>query len=571
MAVVNEEGPERHRSPENRRRDGEDLSGKLKWLLFGRMVIVLFCTAVLLIYGIGVGYFWAAYRLLFSVFLLNLFYILIFAKIRRYDRFAFLQILMDGLWVTLLIYFTGGVQNIFTFLYLLIILAATLLISGRFGIYFASGAAILTSLVSLSYYFAGNYSWKLPLVPADLVALVRMKWNYVVANLVAQGVAYHVVALLATLLARELRKVRVYYQEILEQMGDGLLAVDRSGQILFINDKIRELLSYKKQDMLVGRDIRYIFRRKEDNQILEVLLRPLEQTFEMEVEMRVGKKSIEVKTTVLRDKQGRVYGVIGIFSDLTLKKRLEEAERRALRLEGIEEVAMGIAHEIRNPLASIRGGVQEIAKIGLPDEDSLRLSEIIVKESDRLDGIINEFLQFARMKPALLQKVDVEKVLDEVSILLRSRSGTEEVRVNTDLIEGFFCSGDPELLKQLFLNLGINAIEAMKDGGELTISMHSHSKAERFSEEDRGHREFLSVRNGVEVEFRDTGRGIPTEDRIKIFTPFYTTKEGGTGLGLSVASKIVRTHRGMIEVESEPSVGSSFRVWLPKAEGGLDS
>ncbi|HVY62780.1 MAG TPA: ATP-binding protein [Planctomycetota bacterium] len=564
----------------------EDLSQRVQWLLFFRLAVaVVGIVLTLLVEGGGVKD-RAPYVLLITAVGLDLGYLAVLKRVKDLRRFAAVQIAIDGLIESALCYLTGGVYSFAAILYFGSILAASLCVSSRFSLTFALGATTALASIHVAYHVAAVKEVNLPFVAESVLDEHRIRLQVrLAAYVLSQGGALLLVAGLSSWLAQEIRRAHVLYSEILEKMAEGVIAIDADGKIVFVNGEALELLEYKKGDLLVGRNLWDVFRRQQDRDILESMRQQKALTVEIDVGTRDGKRrSIEVKTSVLYDERGVGRGTIGIFTDRTLARQAEDAEKRAERLEGIEALAMGIAHEVRNPLASIRGCVQELGRLDYLGDDERQLARIVCRESDRLDAIIGEFLQFARMKPPELKDLELANLLREVALLLRNRlpppgtgSGSGRiadrgsVRIDLDVIENAHIRGDAKQLTQVFLNLGINAIEAMeKKGGTLTIALRD-SRGVRHAPTPRGGFRILEDVRVYEVVFEDTGDGISAEGLQKIFEPFYTTKPGGTGLGLAIAERIVKLHGGTIVAESMPECGATFRVRIPAAspEGDL--
>lgn len=544
----------------------EDQFQRVQWLLFFRLAVAIVGIVLVLVVAGGSTEFRAPYAVLVGACALDVVYLIAARRIENLSRFAGWQIAVDGVLVTTLVYLTGGVYSFAAILYFALILAASLCVSGRMSVVFASAATVALAGVQVLYHVAAHYEVALPLVDPSVFFEARLRAGRDAAYLIAQGLAFHLVAALSSWLAAELRRVKILYGEILEKMAEGLVVIDADGRIVFVNHEARRLLEYTSPRNLIGLDFREVFRRRPDHAVLDLLLAPDAVAAEIEVETREGgRRSVAVKTSVLRDERGRLRGTIGIFTDLTLKKQAEAAEKRAERLEGIEALAMGIAHEVRNPLASIRGCVQELGRMEFMGEDERQLARIICRESDRLDGIIGEFLQFARLKPPEIGDVDLAAVVREVAVLLRGRVPDGRVQVEVEGVETAPIRGDAQLLTQVFLNLGINAIEAIEGQGEVAIAVRP-AVSPRLAPEGNGLRRVLDEAPGFEVSFTDTGRGIPAENASRIFAPFFTTKSGGTGLGLPLAARIVKAHGGTIAVESPARPngrGTTFRVILP--------
>ncbi len=571
----------------------EDLRHRIHWLLFFRLALAIFGIALLLLLEGGRMPFSAPYAIFVGLAALDAVWAAALRRARDLGRFAALQIAVDTALVAALAYLTGGVYSFAAFLFFGPILAASLCVSGRTSMLFASAASVAIAAIQLLYYLAAHYQIALPLVDPDVVDEARLRVGRDTSYLIAQGVAFHVVAGLSSWVAQELKRVKILYSEILEKMAQGLVAIEADGRIVFVNDEARRLFRYEKPGSLAGLDFREVFRRRGARALLDCLLSPEPVVCEVEVETRAGeKKSVEVKTSVLRDDRGIVRGTIGIFTDLTLKKQAEEAARRAERPEGIEALAMGIAHEMRNPLASIRGCVQELGRLEYLGEDERQLARIVCRESDRLDAIIAEFLRFARLKPPSIAEVDLAALLREVAVLLRGRVRGEAVSIAVGGAQVARAQGDAHLLTQVLLNLGINAIDAIQAGGAGAAEgagagdawgggatggaggaggtrgrVRLSCRETRFVRQKANFdgRRLFDDAPGWEIAVEDDGPGIPPEDLARIFTPFFTTKPGGTGLGLAIADRIVKAHGGRIAIESERGRGTTVRVLLPSA------
>jgi two-component system sensor histidine kinase HydH len=223
----------------------------------------------------------------------------------------------------------------------------------------------------------------------------------------------------------------------------------------------------------------------------------------------------------------------------------EEQLRRADRLSALGELSAGMAHEIRNPLGSIKGAVEILKDDYSPDEAKYEFIQILLKETDRLNQIVQEFLGFARPKQPEFQHTDLNEAIESVITLTAQEAKKSGIRTVKQLDAAIGKrSFDAGLLKQALLNLVLNAIQAMPDGGVLTVASELRS-------------------NIVEVKIGDTGSGISEENRKKLFSPFFTTKKNGTGLGLAITYRIIENHRGKIDIKSEPGKGTTFTVKIP--------
>ncbi|OHB27996.1 MAG: histidine kinase [Desulfuromonadaceae bacterium GWC2_58_13] len=236
------------------------------------------------------------------------------------------------------------------------------------------------------------------------------------------------------------------------------------------------------------------------------------------------------------------YAKLHEQADLVLE--IEEQLRRADRLSALGELSAGLAHEIRNPLGSIRG-TAEILKDGIdPADKRYEFAQILIKEVDRLNRVVQDFLDFSRPAAARRESFDVLEVLRDVLTLTRQPTQKNQVRVVFEGEGALKVPGDREQLKQAFLNLVLNALQAMPAGGTLTVSAGAEA-------------------GEAQIRFADTGQGIPEESLDRIFNPFFTTRSEGTGLGLAITHRIVQGHGGRIEVESRPGEGAIFTLHLP--------
>jgi PAS domain S-box-containing protein len=354
-------------------------------------------------------------------------------------------------------------------------------------------------------------------------------------------------------------------------MTDGVLCLDHIGKVVFANVSVARLMGVADSASLMGRFLPEAL--KDTHPILrQTLFGTREAQFEVSLPPSLGRgreTPVLISTSKLVDEKGRLRGVVVVLHDLSERKKMEESLKRIEKLEAISEMAAGIAHEIRNPLASIRGSAQELAGAELDREGKERLLRVVVRESDRLNRIVSEFLQYARMPRARTSRCRIKDLLSEVSTLLEKRvespTGTGQqpdngCSVKLLIRDDCSCRCDPEQLKQVFLNIGINALEAMENGGVLRIVV-SELEAERLMRILGGLVQSPDQRF-ARIDFIDHGEGIKEADMPRIFDPFFTTKTQGTGLGLSIAQRIIEAHGGKIVARSREGKGSRFSVFL---------
>jgi PAS domain S-box-containing protein len=550
----------------------QEYERQVRPFLVARVLVVLTVVVILLVYEEGnPRRFSSAYGVLVAALGLCAAQLAWLRWAQDLERLVVQAVVLDVALAAALTYLTGGIFNIgFVFLFFASILSAVVLISDGAGYLVASFATVSLLAVAFLYYSAANGSIDPPLLEASFYQEVvqRMRPGRVTANLIGMGLAFLGVAFMGSRLPRRLSQAQVVYDEILERLGEGVVAIDRRGRLLIANAEARRLLNWTRAGTLVGRRYEHVLRRRADRQVLDLLARGANSTVELELELRdKAPLPVEVKTTVLQDLSGpgRVRGVVGIFRDLSLRKRMEEAETRVARLLDVEQMALGIAHEIRNPLGSIRGAVQELADRTLTDEGDRKLAGIVRRESDRLDRILQQFLDFARMRPPIRRTLDVRTLVEETATLLGKRDEGHGVKIQVVPGAGFQVVGDPDQLRQAFLNVGVNALEAMAGEGNLQFSLRPASLAALGKEGDLRR---LGSRPAVEVAIANDGPALGEEEARQLFTPFYTTKKGGLGLGMSITQKIVRTHEGDVHCDRGPLGGVCFHILLPLEGSG---
>jgi two-component system sensor histidine kinase PilS (NtrC family) len=542
-----------------------DTDRRNKQYLFFRLLIILLGFGLVSFYQLSVGPVFRENAFAFLYALLGLYLVLGVGLFLLYPRWRGRhgilrwQVVADFVIQAILVWGTGGVLSIFSPLLFVTLFAATSVISSRGAFVLATLATVFLTATTLAYSFGIA-----PVNPNRLDWLFgREPSVFLVSYLLASVAALFTVSTLGSRFSHGLRRMEGIQSEILENMAEGLIAVDRDGQVLRLNREARQLLG------LAEGESRY--RKLSLDALLPgEALRALRDAFQQDRRRRltavVGAaaggqtRPVEVKISSVPDDGGGTRCRIGLLSDLSLKREMEAAERRIQKLEDLQVMALGIAHEIRNPLASIRGCIQEISRIERQDPVARRFMEIVCRESDRLDKIIEDFLLYARSGPVDLIPLDLVDVLEEASVLIKSRPDFPRRALSfAHAPERPRIFGDRNRLIQIFLNLGINAIQATSPhDGKISLSLRS----KRFTTMRSGASDRDLV-PGVEVEFADNGSGIRAADFKKLFTPFFTTKESGSGLGLCIVERIVREHMGHVNFSSVEGQGTTFRLWFP--------
>lgn len=528
------------------------LESRLKWLMFVRLLLaVVFILFILFIEFRGRGAdpdlrifsfrYLPAYWILTGVCALNLVYLIAVTRKVELDRLATLQVTMDVFIVSALVYFTG-IDRIFAFFYFAVILSSALLIRPTYSFLFASLATIMLSSVSILYYLGGHQGLTLPLVTREVVEEHTQRLQFLLPYLFSFAVSLHLAALLSYKLAQELIRIRILSEEVLQNVEGGVIAVDPEGHILYINREAQSVLSLPPGP-LEGKNVRDVVTRTE---VTGAILLALAQLRRYRVETEIGGVPIEIATSVMFEEGAQTpRGVVVILRDLTMRKQLESMKILEERFRTVVELSASMAHEIRNPLASIKGASQELSGATTLGPDDQKLLSLLVAEVDRLDKLLSSFLEYASLKPMEFKVCDLSQVLQDIAVLLESRSRDKRVQIQRKIPDGVYCKVDEDKLRQVLLNVGINAIEAVKEGGQVTLACLPNGK------------------DAVTIEVSDNGVGIAKDNLHRVFDPFFSTKAKGTGMGLSIARKIIQAHKGTMALESEIGRGTKVRIVLP--------
>jgi len=456
-----------------------------------------------------------------------------------------------------IVHYSGGVASQFSMVYCLTIVAAAFLLEMPGGL----GTAVLGSTCYIGYGILETIGVVVP--PAQVLigdrapglGILETYMHVTLFFLVGTvgGYLAHRIKLKGRALEsaqHQLQQLRVDTDHILTHMSSGVLVVDSDAYLITMNPAAEEILGVRREKVLGLPLVEAL--GAEVPELVAELGEALEHErgksrHEIMVQTSTRNAPLGTSISLLRDAGGEKRGVIAVFTDLTEVVEMRERVRKADRLAAVGELAAGIAHELRNPLASISGSIEVLAgELELGGEER-RLMDLITRESDRLDRIISDFLEYARLRPPSRAPVPVDTVLEEVLVLMRNNAPKAEgvdIRLTR---RGKIpdVRADDEQLRQVFMNLAVNSCEAMRDGGTLEI----------VAEPVGG--------DWVRVAFRDTGPGIDAGNVGRLFEPFFTTKEGGTGLGLALANRIVEAHGGNIEYRPRDRGGAEFVIMLP--------
>jgi two-component system sensor histidine kinase AtoS len=349
-------------------------------------------------------------------------------------------------------------------------------------------------------------------------------------------------------MAEALVDARSLNENILWSIADAVITVDVNGIVTSVNPAAQHLFGLTGTEM-VGRPYDALY--DEEANFSSLLMQTLQSGKEnigvsIDVPLRDKMLHVSSSTSLLRDGRGNVIGAVAVIKDISETKQLQRQIMRADRLSALGELVAGIAHDIRNPLTSIRGFMQYLQKSSDP-ADWRQYGPLIIREVDGLNRIIGELLEFAKPYPPRYGLVQVNDLISEMLLLVKKRADAQSIRIDVRLDPSLpYIEADGEQLKQVLLNLIINACQAITDKGIITVSteMESH--------------------DWMVTHVSDNGVGIAPENLERIYDPFFSTKPAGTGLGLAVVQRILNGHRGRIEITSEPGRGTDVKISLPR-------
>jgi two-component system, NtrC family, sensor histidine kinase PilS len=472
-------------------------------------------------------------------------------SLTRHTRFfAQAQVIGDLLLATAFIYLTGGTDSLFSFLYLLVIVGASVLLPRRDVLFVASAASILYgSLLDLQYYGF------LPVI-GGLQSPGQISGREVFYEVFVNVFAFLLTALLSGTLSERLRRSEAALEQkeidfdelenfnraILTNITSGLMIANDQGRIRSFNDAAERITGLTLRQVY-NREVRALFPDLgiEENHSLKITPRG-QGTF---LTPEGARKVLGFSSSLLRDGRDRELGVLVVFQDLTQLVEMEEKLKRTDRLAAIGRLAAGMAHEIRNPLASISGSIQLLMEQSQVREEDRRLMGIVVREADRLGALLTDFLLYARPARPVPEALEVADLFDEVLALAESDGRFQELKVERHYQPGVTVVADRKQLRQILWDLLINAAEAIGGKGTLRVGV---------------------LENGQALFVEDSGTGVPCEMKERIFEPFFTTKTDGIGLGLATVHTLVEANGGQIAVTEGSEGGALFVIRLERTE-----
>lgn len=538
----------------------------LAWLICVRLVVVSLFLAAITYFNIRQPDLFPAVMLrdvTRLIIVTYLFSILSLFALRFLQRFisplGYAQIVWEALFVSTLVVLTGGISSTYSFFFNLAIINASFLFGRRDAFYTAGFCGIIYGAIIDLHYFGKLENIGLTRLIGDIYGP-----NFVLSLIFTNLIAFFLTAILTGYLAERARKSETALKEkeidyaeleslnsiIVETLDSGLVTLNNEGRVRVFNRYASELTGIRQVDAY-DMDFRQLFPIFDLNKLTDSKF----ERNEIDYVNNEGHKFIlNVKYARLQRSDGENIGAVFSFIDMTGIRAMEAKLKKSDRLAAIGELSARIAHEVRNPLASISGSVQLISQsLLIPSEDK-RLIEIILKETSRLDTLVSEFLNYARPSSPQKSSFSLNLLIDDQVALIKGDARFFSIVISKSIPEQIQVFADRNQIHQVLWNIILNAAESMPDGGDIIIE--SSWGEDVFFEE-------LGPSRILNLFITDTGCGINSGDLSLIFEPFYTTKQGGSGLGLATVYRIMDAHLGTITVDCPVGSGTKFTISFP--------
>ncbi len=537
---------------------------RIKILLAFRVFLVTILLGILILFDFtwpdnNVPLSYSLYLYIAFVYFITIIYAVLLYKEINQQRFLFTQLAIDAILISILLLLTGGFYSLFFPLYYFIILGSSLFLERQKNL-----ALLLLCCLSYSAVIICHFS-----PPAsNILALPLLAANArgtFASVLFLRLASFLIFAFILWLITREHQKTRETLKQkesdlaevkrtsdhIIQSIDSGLLTIDNRMTIVSLNKAGEQLLG-RSRSSIMKQPLGELLPKLPELQEGKTLLRR-----ELDYRHPAGRRlTLGYSITDLENETGEQLGKILVFQDLTELKKIEQQLKIADRLAVLGRLSASMAHEIRNPMAAIRGSVEMLhSELKLADPTHVKLMQIILRESDRLNRLISDFLSFARQDSREQKTINLPAMLKDITFLFRNQfpriSFTETFESEEQLV-----SGNPDQIKQVFWNLYKNAIEAVGEQGSIKVSC-----TVKENDNDTG----KSNGSFIEVLIEDDGPGIPEEVAGNIFEPFFTTKKEGTGLGLFIVFQLLKLNNGTISIRNrEPGPGTRTMATFPK-------
>ncbi len=542
---------------------------RLRWLIVCRVAIATFLLGIIIFIDLKQTSLYpeirfpSFYSLILTTYIISFIYVFLLKVVKNSHLHAYIQMVCDVFLITLLVHITGGVSSIYSVLYPMVIIYTVLFAERK-------GGLIVATACSLSYGLLLNLEYFAVIAPQyqSIIPEVQRNAGYLYSRIFIHALSFYIVAFLASFVIEQEKTARtllaekenafdqldLLHQSIIESVDAGILTIDMEDRIKSFNRAAVDITGLSAADVL-NRSIHEVFPGYASLFARYSCIQTGKSSgrrMEMNIRNRNNEELIlGCSLSRLRGSQGEHIGEILIFQDLTSIKKIEAAYEKSRRFAFIGEMAAGLAHEIRNPLAAISGSIQMLKKDLKLDPTDERLMKIILRGKDQLENFMKDFLLLA--KPAAGEKewMNLNALIDEIlESLVYIPDCSENITVEKNYPEPSLLYANKREMQHVIWNLILNALQAMPRGGRLHIRTTPVV--------------VMNERQCVQLDIEDSGEGISREDMNRIFEPFFTTKERGTGLGLAVVGKIIENYSGTITITSEKEKGTRLRVCLPK-------
>jgi two-component system, NtrC family, sensor histidine kinase PilS len=550
----------------------EGMDTRLRWLMLSRVAIVTFLLMVTTFIKFQKTEIFpeealtSLYVLCALTYFLSLAYVLLLKFVKKTRLNIYIQALTDVALITFLVYITGGISSIYSVFYPLVIIYSVLFLEKRGGLIIASTSGILYGLLlDLEYYGIIHPISALAVHDYDMGA------GYVFSRIFIHLLSFYIIGLLASFVVEQERKVRsllaekeaafdqldLLHRSIIESVETGIMTINLQGRIKSFN-RAAEVISGFTFANVENRNIVEVFpgfvevqaKIKEDDD-----KRSSKNRYNIEFARDKNDKLIlSCLVSTLKDSKTKRIGDIVIFQDITSLIEMEEALEKSKRLAIIGEMAAGLAHEMRNPLASLSGSIQILKRDLQLSEVDEKLMQIILRGKDQLDHVIKDFLLLARPAPGERETVFIKEIVESVIESIQYLPDwNNDIKVRLEFSDDLGVYANRTEIREVIWNLVMNAVQSMPEGGELSVETRKIYDG--------------ALGESLELRVADTGYGIDDKYLDKIFEPFFTTRERGTGLGLAIVNRIIEGYTGKILIRRGVEKGTICMVSLPLTGG----
>lgn len=546
----------------------DSIRSRIRLLILSRLFIVTFILGIAFFAAVNADnglsdiHKSSLFITIIFIYLISIVFYLFFFYFSDVAINIYFQGIADVVAITAMVYGTGGIHSLYSVFYPLVIIYTVTFLGRRAGLLIATAAALFYGFFAVLEYYA--LIRPVLLMPFDFY---RLDAGYVIARVLTHIISFYFTAFLSIFVVEQEKKTRVLLTEkqdafarldilhksIIESLNAGIMTINPEGRIKSFNRAAFEITGYtlsevenQKLSDIFPDFFDFLQKKKQSERNFPVLTR-----FEGVFHTNRGKKlNLGASVSTLRDPQGSIIGDIVIFEDVAEIIKMRDSLEKSRRLIFTGEIAANLAHEIRNPLASIGGSIQLLRKDTPHGHVNQKLFDIIMRGKEQLESFLKDFLLLARPAPGICEDVELRKtIVDVIDSLRLVPDWRQPLQLNLNLPEApVTIHVNKTEIRQVIWNIILNALQAMPAGGNLTVELALFRNNEIDS---------------VQIKVSDDGCGIDNGNLRRIFEPFYTTREVGTGLGLAVVNRIIQNWQGTIDMESESGKGTTFTVTLP--------